>query len=205
MSFSMRAKSFNKAFSLVELLLVLGVIAALLVAGFIIYPQVRAKNQAKTEASNILMIQANVRTIFATRQGNYNGLGDGIGASDSGIANQARVFPTSMNNGDYSKDAPIRSSWGGNVVVWKRPQVTTPMGTLPMSRSFGIMYTNVPNDVCVHLLPALGSAFSSIAVGDLTAGQESTRVEVVTSSGTLDPTAVGRACTNTPGIILTST
>lgn len=43
----------KKGFSLLELLLVLGIIAALIVAAFIVYPKVQDSNRATTEAKNI--------------------------------------------------------------------------------------------------------------------------------------------------------
>lgn len=118
-------------FSLIELLLVLGVLAILLVAAFVVYPQVRDRSQAQTEAENIRAIQSSVRSLFAMKGGNYEGLGRGRSVNDRGIANQARIFPVRMNDGDYSQDAVIRSTWGGEVYVWRNPDVVTPRGSFP--------------------------------------------------------------------------
>lgn len=194
----------KKGFSLIEMLLVLGVLAVLLIAAFVIYPKVRDQSQARNEATNILAIQTNVRNLYANKGGNYTGLGDGLGASDNGISNQARVFPPTMNGGDYSKEAKITSSWGANVVVWKRPQVTTPLGTIPANRSFGILYANIPPGVCVNLLPALSGSFHSVTVGNLEAGQESTRIEMILPNGQINVNAIGDACKENVGMILTS-
>ena len=43
----------SAGFSLIELLLVLGIIAILLVAAFVVYPQVRDRNQANVEVTNL--------------------------------------------------------------------------------------------------------------------------------------------------------
>ena len=77
---------YRRGFSLIELLLVLGVLAFFLIAAFVIYPSVRDRNQANSEAQNLSAIKANVNTLYAGKGGNYRGL-------TPGVANQARVFP----------------------------------------------------------------------------------------------------------------
>lgn len=171
----------NKGFSLVELLLVLGVIAVILVGAFVVYPQVRDKHRATTEASNIITIQTSVRNIFASRFGNYAGLGNGRAGNDLGIANQARVFPASMNGGNYSKDVKILSAWGQPVTVWHRPAITTPFGSFPDKRTFGILYEKVPSSVCVHLAPALaGEGFLSLEIGKIEVGATKQVTDLIT-------------------------
>ena len=186
----------KKAFSLVELLLVLGVIAALLVGAFLIYPQVRDRNQARNEAQNIQLIQAQVRNIFASKGGSYEGLGRGKSVSDRGIANQAKIFPSSMNGGDYSQNAVISSSWGGQVYVWRNPNVTTPKGDIPWAYSFGILYEQVPQGVCVHLLPALAGSFVSVKINS---------TEILDAKGQINMAELGKACATSNGtLVLTS-
>lgn len=184
-----------RGFSLVELLLVLGVIALLLVAAFVVYPQVRDRNQANTELTNIRAIQTGVRSVFAGKGGNYEGLGRGRSVNDRGIANQARLFPVGMNGGDYSQNAPITSSWGGQVWVWRNPVVTTPKGTIPWGFSFGILYQNLPPNVCVHLLPSLVGEFHSVRLNTF---------EVVNEKGELDVMALTQACATAGDLVLTS-
>ena len=176
-----------RGFSLIELLLVLGVLAILLVAAFVVYPQVRARNQANTEAANVRTIQANVRTLFYSKNGSYAGIGNGRGATagpDRGIANQARVFPVTMNGGDYSADAVITTSWGGEVWVWRRPAVTTASGSFAAGRTFGILLEKVPQSVCLPLISAVSGSFVAISVGTN---------QVITADG-LDPAAAAAAC-----------
>lgn len=186
----------NKGFSLIELLLVLGVLAVLLVAAFVVYPQVRDRNQANAEASNIRAIQGNVRNLFASRGGIYTGLGTGPGNNnDYGIGNQARIFPSTMNGGDYSAGAPITSTWGAPVFVWQRPAVSTPLGPIGMNRSFGIAYFNVPTGVCVPLVSAVYAGFESVAVGE-----NGKQTEVVTASG-LDIARLTTACASPDPLI----
>lgn len=183
----------SSGFSLIEMLLVIGVLSVLLIGAFVIYPKVRAQNQAKSEASNIFLIQTQVRNLFSSKGGSYEGLGRGKSASDRGIANQAKIFPESMNGGDYSQNAVITSSWGGQVYVWRNPVVTTPLGEHPWAYTFGILYEQVPTDICTNLLPMLGGAFASVKINS---------IEVVNSSGQINVSEVGRACAVANGTLV---
>jgi prepilin-type N-terminal cleavage/methylation domain-containing protein len=58
----------KKGFSLLELLLVLGIIAALVVAAFIVYPKVQASQRAQAESNNIATIQAGVKAFILQLQ-----------------------------------------------------------------------------------------------------------------------------------------
>lgn len=193
----LRFKYRYSGFSLIELLLVLGVLAILLVAAFVVYPQVRDRNQANTEAANLRAIQANVRSLFYSKGGSFRGLGNGKNAGDRGVANQARVFPSTMNGGDYSADVQVKTTWGGDVWVWKRPAVTTPKGAILADRSFGILLEGVPRGVCVPLVAAVGNDFMSVTV----ASQE------VLSSDGLETARLVQACnssTNSVSLMFTS-
>jgi prepilin-type N-terminal cleavage/methylation domain-containing protein len=63
----------KKGFSLLELLLVLGIIAALVVAAFIVYPKVQASQRAQAESNNIATIQAGVKALY-TSASSFTGL-----------------------------------------------------------------------------------------------------------------------------------
>lgn len=52
-------------FSLIELLLVLGVIAILLIAAFVVYPQVRERIQIDREVKAIQFVNAKLKSIYA--------------------------------------------------------------------------------------------------------------------------------------------
>lgn len=64
----------RKAFSLIEMLLVLGVLAVILIAAFVVYPKVRSELAIKKELEFVSLVEAKVRNSFAST-GNYNGLG----------------------------------------------------------------------------------------------------------------------------------
>lgn len=155
----MKSISFNrtkaKGFSLIELLLVLGVLAILLVAAFVVYPQVRDRNQANAEISNLTAIKANVNNLYASRGGLYTGL-------DNDVAMDARVYPSSMISGSAST-----SSWGQAVtVVENTAALALPEGgTIPAGRSFTVTYANVPEGVCLGLVSGAATNFQQVSVG----------------------------------------
>ena len=180
--------SFNQAkakgFSLIELLLVLGVLAILLVAAFVVYPQVRDRNQANAEVSNLTAIKANITNLYASRGGNYGGL-------NRGVANQARVFPSSMNGGVYTAGADITTAWGGGVWIGRESNSTDDV--VNGERRYSIRYEGVPAGVCLGLVSGAASNFQDVRVSDL----GSTTGSVFTD-GQFDPGLAATECANNP-------
>lgn len=182
----MKSISFNQAkakgFSLIELLLVLGVLAILLVAAFVVYPQVRDRNQANAEVSNLTAIKANITNLYASKGGNYAGL-------TNLVANRARAFPSSMNGGDFATSTPtVTSAWGQNVTA------VASSGAAP--RTFEITYTNVPAGVCLGLVSGAAGNFQDITVGG---------VDVMPGTpGSFDPALAAQHCANGGTVVFTS-
>lgn len=56
---------FQKGFSLIELLLVLGVLAILLIAAFVVYPQVRAQNLINKEIVGLNAAYAKLQNVYS--------------------------------------------------------------------------------------------------------------------------------------------
>lgn len=177
----MKSISFNQAkakgFSLIELLLVLGVLAILLVAAFVVYPQVRDRNQANAEVSNLTAIKANITNLYASRGGNYDGL-------TTDVANQARAFPSSMNGGSYTAGTTINAAWGGEVTVEE--------GT--NNRLFEIEYTAVPDGVCLGLVSGAASNFQQVEIGGTGVFTSGSTETPASAGGQFDPAAAAAAC-----------
>lgn len=175
----MKSMSIQKqqGFSLVELLLVLGVIALIAIAAFIIYPSVQAGAQANTEASNATAIVAGVKNLFGAK-GNYQGLTDAV-------ACQAQVYPSTMVGGAttastcaLSANAP-KSAWG--------EAVTLAVGAAPYNQ-FAIHYSKIPSATCTKLLSNIAANFDSVgttAIGSF---------DIKKSGQAPDPVAIATKC-----------
>ena len=160
----------KKGFSLLELLLVLGIIAALVVAAFIVYPKVQASQRSQAESNNIAAIQAGVKSLYSSTS-NYTGL-------SNSVAIQAKIFPDNMLNG--SKNLAY-SSFGGDVAL--ASENTGPTGAL--GSSFIITYYGVPPTECTKIMTAVAGNFYKAQV-------ESVIVKPV--DGVLDVAETTRAC-----------
>lgn len=184
----MKSISFNQAkakgFSLIELLLVLGVLAILLVAAFVVYPQVRDRNQANAEVSNLTAIKANVTNLYASKGGNYAGL-------TNTVAVQARVFPSNMTTSTGSTSSTANSAWGGTVAV-----VAAGTGT-SANREFTVTYSTVPSGVCLGLVSGAAGNFKQIRVGS---------TDVMTGTpASFQPATAATACNaSDPTVVFTS-
>ena len=150
-------KNFKQArnqagFSLIELLLVLAIIAALAVAAFIVYPRVQAGRNASYEAQILSSAQAGVKALFTTN--NYDRI-------SKAAAFNAEIFPKNMNLSATS----IQNQWSGEVDVSPSSSAGaagTAVGT--PDRYFRIIYTNVPADVCIRLVGAAVQNFGTVLV-----------------------------------------
>lgn len=161
------SRSNQAGFSLVEILLVLGIIAILAIAAFIIFPQVQTSNRANAEQSNLITIAAGVKNLYgATR--NYESL-------TTAVANKARIVPASMNGGDFDATT-ISSSWSQAVAI-------APASASGASPMFAITYTAMPAEVCAKLVPGMIQNFKEIYV-------PASATEPLTN----DPSAVITAC-----------
>lgn len=155
-SLNYRTFNISKGFSLIEMLLVLGVLSVLLIAAFVIYPQVRLSQQTNIEISNILAIRANMETTLG-RIGNYTL----ISATDlTQVANNARVFPETMNNGNYST-SNITNVWGGSVNI--TPTTATNAG-VAAGWAYVIRSRDIPAEACVQMVARTISSFKTIQI-----------------------------------------
>ncbi|HAT7491864.1 TPA: prepilin-type N-terminal cleavage/methylation domain-containing protein [Raoultella ornithinolytica] len=142
----------KKGFSLLELLLVLGIIAALVVAAFIVYPKVQASQRAQAESNNIATIQAGVKALF-TSASSFTGL-------TNSVAVQAKIFPDNMLSGSGSAAKPI-NAFKGNVTL--AAANTGPSAAT--ASSFTITYENVPASECTKIITAAAGNFYTAGVG----------------------------------------
>jgi hypothetical protein len=146
----------NQGFSLIELLLVLGVIALLLVAAFVVYPRVVMSRQTNNEVTNLLAIRAAMHSTFGNR-----GFYASVSNDDmTQMANRARIFPVSMNGGDFSANK-VSNVWGGDVTL---TNTTSSHAGVQAGWSFVIRTRDVPPEACVNLVARTITSFRTIQV-----------------------------------------
>jgi prepilin-type N-terminal cleavage/methylation domain-containing protein len=135
----------QSGFTLLELLLVLGVIAVLAIGIFIIYPRVQAANQARQESNNIALIMAGMKSLYSTSNYSFGEPGDDL----TEVAIRGRAFPSAMVTGDFNTATTAHpSTFSGNVTV----------GVSALSGGqIVIHYTAVPARACAPLGEAVGS------------------------------------------------
>ena len=143
----MNAFKNRKGFSLLELLLVMGIIAALIVGAFVVYPKVRASNNAAIEAKNIAMIQSSARSLYAAK-GNYNGL-------YTTVLTNADLLPKSMIN---SKNGFPVNSFGGYITVMAEA-INGRVDT-----GFMISSSGFPPAECIKIISSVASNFYMVRV-----------------------------------------
>lgn len=146
----MKIKS-KKGFSLLEILLVLGIIASLIVAAFIVYPKIQSSQRAEMEAKNISTIISGVRTLYAGKQ-NFTGL-------NNTVAINAGIIPISMIP-DESSSSTIVNQFKGNVRLYVS---SFGIGGVPNS-SFTLIYSDVPAEECVKMLTTVTGDMGGVSI-----------------------------------------
>lgn len=172
----------QQGFTLVELLLVLGVLALIAITAFIIYPSVQAGTQANTESANITTITASVKNLFGS-SGNYSGL------TGMGVTGQcsAYLFPSDMLGG---VQPPAGCTTFTNAVnVWGNPVTLNPYGT--NNQEFEIAYdvTGAPQ-ACEKFVADVAANYDT--VGSTPGGSD-----IKQSGGAVLPGGIVTACTST--------
>ncbi|XYQ53359.1 type 4 pilus major pilin [Pectobacterium carotovorum] len=139
----LKKRKYRKGFSLLELMLVLGVIAGLIVSAFMIYPKAQAAQRAEIEVKNITAIVSGINAIYGSSS-NYTGV-------NARTLIDAKIIPSQMRVGNTYQV----------VNIWKGP-VNFSYG----NSNFSITYNNVPSVECARIVLATASMFSTISVGD---------------------------------------
>ncbi len=169
----------KRGFSLLELLLVLGIIAALVVGAFIVYPKVQASQRAEAESKNIATIQAGVKSLY-TSASSYSGL-------TNTVAVGAKIFPDNMLIGTGTS-ASVVNAFKGNVIVGVSND--SPSGA--ENSSFSITYVGVPAAECAKIASAAAGNFYTVSVGTGTAAVTSGNIRK--AGGVINVATAASAC-----------
>ncbi len=133
----------KKGYSLLEILIVSGIISALIISALYFYPKIRNSNTVNVEVVNMNTILSGIYGIYTGN--NYNGL-------NNEILIDAKIIPNMMvSNTPYK----IINSWKGDVII-SSYKLKNNLSLLKMK------YTNIPQDQCVLFVSAVEKNFGAI-------------------------------------------
>lgn len=140
----------KKGFSLLEILLTLGIIAALIISAFIIYPKIQSSQRAEMEAKNIATIISGVRSLYAGKQ-NFAGL-------NNTVAINADIIPVSMV--PVGSTSTITNQFKGNVRLY-----VSNFGIEGVANSsFTLIYSNIPAEECIKILTSVTGDMGGVSI-----------------------------------------
>lgn len=133
----------KKGYSLLEVLIVIGIITSIIVSVFYFYPKLKNSNTVNIEVSNL-------NTILSGIYGIYNGNNyDGI---SNKLLIEAKIIPNTMVSNTLYK---ITNSWKGEVII-SAYKVKNRHSMLSMK------YTNIPQDQCALFVSSVEKNFGAI-------------------------------------------
>jgi prepilin-type N-terminal cleavage/methylation domain-containing protein len=167
-----KAASHTKGFTLVELLLVLGVMALLILAAFVTYPNVQATQQVRAEAERAMIVVARLDDMTKHSWKTYG--------------MDTEFF---LNAGVIAEEDK-EPSWGGSFEI--HPANTGgSTGCAPgQCNRFALRYLNVPHNVCLKLVTAMEPYSSRVIVAPIGTNVNVKRLPSVR----YDPGLAAQAC-----------
>ena len=163
----------QKGFTLVELLLVLGIMALGAVVAYITVPKVRATSNANAEATVVNTLAAGVKNVYAGS--------NSFKKLTNKVLIDAKAVPERMLTETASQ---LVNTFGGDVTV-----TPTKLGTVAADNSaYQIVSTNVPDAECVKLATGVGNNFSEVIVN-------TTKVRQYPKTDPVDPALASTSCT----------
>lgn len=168
----------KSAFTLVELLLVVGIIAIGSVVAYITLPKVQSTARANAEATNINTIAAGVKNVYAGT--------NSFGSLTTDVLVNAKAVPEKMLD-TTTTPTSILNGFSGAVTI----APTDPLGAAGTT-AYTITYAGVPDAECNKLATGVGNNFINVSITN--AAATTTAVKTYPSSTPVDPSAVSGAC-----------
>jgi len=163
----MARQAARRGFSLIEVLLALGVLALLLAAAFVIYPQVRDRALIKEEISNLQALTAGLHSHFPS--GDYRGV-------TSAYVAKAGLLPPIYLRPDRNG---LLNRWGDTMYVSGYGDGLNPNDPSQRMSRVQIDYKGFPKKHCVALVSGLVPFADAVYVGRFgaTLGTADTKVD----------------------------
>ena len=137
----------KKGFTLIEVLIVLGIAAIVAAAAYFTYNSVRTTNDANEEIRNLDIIRSGIQNMYASQR-DYTGLTLAL-VSNSGIV------PSNLVG---AGTGAIQNKWGNAYTITATGPDSGP------SKSFGVT-TTVPKNACEKVSQGLVAAWDYVAIG----------------------------------------
>lgn len=168
----------SQGYTLIELLIVLAVMAALIIGAFYLYPKVQASRTANAQSVILQSFQASMKSLFIN--GDYQKV-------TNLVTTQAGMWTDQMEGATPS--ANITTEWGSLVTV----APATASGGVPAAgvpaQYFKVTYPGVPSDVCQKLVPSLTGSWEKVTVGAVVVQDLNAASPVA-----YDPSALAASC-----------
>ena len=143
----------SKGFSLIEILISLGIVASLLLLVFIVVPRVQAQLKVNETGEQLTGMIATLKGLYATSQG-YAEL-------TTARAIKGRIYYDNMPH----TTTTITNAWDGSVFFGPDPGPARYTNDVP-SRRYMVTYTNVPDNECAKLAAGAGTNFVMVVVNN---------------------------------------
>ncbi len=144
-------KNKNKAFTLIELLLVVGFIALMSVVVYVVLPKVQAQNRANAEQKNIEAISSGIKILYSMK-GSYANI-------STAVVSTSKVAPIAMVSGTN-----LLNTFGGSVTI-----DSDSLGG-STNNVYRLTWNGVPDYECVYMMRDIGNQFLQVGINGTSGG-----------------------------------
>jgi len=185
-------------FTLLEMILVLVVISAILIATFVFYPRVRDAAQSKTEADLMKSIAGEVRRLYPMR--NYSPLTSGDLLGGGAVPEGFQTPPTSEQNSAVG--SVLSNRWGATIEVYPSLADGTPVppsatGNVPF---FTVRYWGASPGLCRSMVAQLLGFAEAVIVDDGAVNDDFRVVKNTYENIEADGAATALGCQDVDGV-----
>lgn len=172
----------NSGFTIVELLIGIGVIVGFLAFVYGVYSRISTSNHANTMTGDLTTFQTKIHEVYANDPAGY-----GTGDMTAGVIT-SKAYPGDLNLSSSNK---LTSTFAGDVSI-----------KADTSNQFTITYASVPSGVCIAVANKLASSGEWIKVG---AGGEGNIFDSTKDAAAATKANTDAKCNAKPNVSMTFT